>query len=171
MERVVGVVVERGESRGNGQGSMKERGGNVVGQAGGAGEVVTAVRPQPEVLEHATRRRFSAEYKLSILSQADACSEAGESGALLRREGLYSSNLTKWRRQREEGLLGALSPRRRGPKPSDAEAAERRIAQLEREKERLSRRLAEAEMIIDFQKKVAVLLGVTLRSPESDESR
>ena len=171
MERVVGVVVERGESRGNGQGSMKERRGNVVGQAGGTGEVVTAVRPQSEVLAHATRRRFSAEYKLSILSQADACTETGEIGALLRREGLYSSNLTKWRRQREEGLLGALSPRRRGPKPSDAEAAERRIAQLEWEKERLSRRLAEAEMIIDFQKKVAVLLGVTLRSPESDESR
>jgi transposase len=160
MERVVGVVVDEGVSRGNGQ-----------GQAGRAGSAVGTERPHSEVLAHATRRRFSAEYKLSILRQVDAYAETGEIGALLRREGLYSSNLAKWRRQREEGVLGALSPRPRGPKVNEVEAAERRIAQLEREKERLSRRLAEAELIIEFQKKVAALLGVPLRSPESDESR
>jgi transposase-like protein len=99
MERVVGVVVDSSVSRGNGQ-----------SQAGHAGSAVGSERPRPEVLEHATRRRFSAEYKLGILRQADACTGAGEIGALLRREGLYSSNLTKWRRQREEGLLGAFSP-------------------------------------------------------------
>ena len=171
MERVVGVVVERGETRGNRHGDVVEPGGDVLRQAGRAGEVVTGVRGQPEVLAHPTRRRFSGEYKLGILRQADACGEPGEIGALLRREGLYSSNLTKWRRQREEGLLGALSPKQRGPKPSQAELAERRVAQLERERERLSRRLAEAELIIEFQKKVGALLGVPLRSPESDESR
>jgi transposase len=120
---------------------------------------VNAGRPQSEVLEHATRRRFSAEYKLGILRQLDACTRPGEIGALLRREGLYSSCLTKWRRQRVEGVLGALSPRQRGPKPNEAEAAERRIAQLEREKERLSRRLAEAELIIEFQKKLVRCSG------------
>jgi len=157
-------------SRGKGQGSLDEPGGNGLGEAGHAGSVVGSERPQPEVLEQATRRRFSAEYKLGILRQADACTGAGEIGALLRREGLYSSCLARWRRQREEGVLGALSPRPRGPKVNEAEAAERRIVQLEREKERLSRRLAEAELIIGFQKKVAALLGVPLRSPESDES-
>lgn len=159
MERVVGVVVDKGVSRGNGQ-----------GQAGHSGSAMGTGRPQPEVLEQATRRRFSAEYKLGILRQADGCTGAGEIGALLRREGLYSSCLTRWRRQREEGVLGGLSPRPRGPKVNEMEAAQRRIAQLEREKERLARRLAEAELIIEFQKKVAALLGVPLRSPESDES-
>jgi len=171
MERVVGVVVGRGESRGNGQGGVDGRGGNVLVQAGRGGEVVRAVRPQPQVLAHPTRRRFSAEYKLGVLRQADACSEPGEIGALLGREGLYSSNLTKWRHQREEALLGALCPKQRRPKPSEADAAERRVAQLEREKERLSGRLAEAELIIEFQQEVAALLGVSLRSQESDESR
>jgi len=115
MERVVGVVVGRGESRGNGQGGVDGRGGNVLVQAGRGGEVVRAVRPQPQVLAHPTRRRFSAEYKLGVLRQADACSEPGEIGALLGREGLYSSNLTKWRHQREEALLGALCPKSAGP--------------------------------------------------------
>ena len=170
MERVVGVVVDKGVSRGNGQDGLDGAGGGGQGQAGRGGTMLRGERPQAEVLEHATRRRFSAEYKLGILRQADACTGAGEIGALLRREGLYSSCLTKWRRQREEGLLGAFSPRQRGPKMNEAEAAERRIAQLEREKERLSRRLVEAELIIEFQKKVAALLGVPLRSPESDES-
>ena len=171
MERVVGVTVERSESGGNGQGSADNADGNGLVQQRGGVAAPSRPRPEPEVLERATRRQFSAEYKLGILRQADACTEPGAIGALLRREGLYSACLTKWRRQREAGVLGALSPRPRGPKPNEADVAERRIAQLEREKERLSRRLAEAELIIEFQKKVGALLGVPMRSPESDESR
>ena len=171
MERVVGVTVDRGESVGNGQGGDDGAGGSGLVRQGRGVAVPSQPRPDPELLEHATRRQFSAEYKLGILRRAEACTEPGEIGALLRREGLYSSSLAKWRRQREAGLLSALSPRPRGPKSDEAEAAERRVAQLERENGRLARRLAEAEMIIEFQKKVASLLGVPMRSPESDESR
>jgi len=113
-----------------------------------------AIGPDPEVAERATRRRFGAEYKLSLLREADACSELGEIGALLRREGLYSSCLTQWRRQREEGSLGALSPKKRGRRRAAGDPLAGRIVQLERENQLLQRRLAEAELIIQFQKKL-----------------
>jgi transposase-like protein len=118
----------------------------------------------PEVTPKAERRRFTAEYKLQILAEADACTKPGEIGALLRREGLYSSHLGKWRKLRREGSLQALAPQKRGPKP-DPQAAE--IARLRRENERLQQRLQQAEMIIDVQKKLSVLLGLT--TSESDE--
>ena len=120
--------------------------------------------PDPEVPERARRRRFSASYKLRVLREADACStnNKGELGALLRREGLYSSHLTSWRRQRERGELEALQPRRRGRAPADATALE--LARLRRENERLTQQLATAETIIDIQKKVAGLLGSPLAS-------
>lgn len=108
--------------------------------------------PDPEVAPKAKRRRFSAKYKLRILTEADRCTEQGQIGALLRREGLYSSHLTTWRRQREQGVLG----QKRGRKP-DPKAAE--IKRLEHENERLRLRLARAEHIIDVQKKLAQLLG------------
>ena len=105
--------------------------------------------PDPEVTERAKRRRFTAEYKLRILRKADACKGDGDVGALLRREGLYSSQLAAWRRQRDELAKTGLKARKRGPKPK---AVDPRVKQLERENVRLKRRLEEAETIIDFQK-------------------
>ncbi len=121
--------------------------------------------PDPEVTERAKRRRFTAEYKLGILRQADACKRDGDLGALLRREGLYSSHLVTWRRQRDEVAKAGLKARKRGPK---AKAVDPRVKQLERENVRLRRRLEEAEMIIDFQKKLSELLGIPLKAPDSD---
>ena len=109
--------------------------------------------PDPEVLPKAKRRKFSAEYKRRILEEADNCTESGQIGALLRREGLYSSHLTTWRRQRDRGLIQALSPKKRGRKRKDE--LEREVARLQRENKRLRASLEQAEMIIDVQKKTA----------------
>ncbi len=124
----------------------------------------------PEVPEKARRRRFTAEYKLRVLQEADACGEPGEIGALLRREGLYSSHLVVWRRQREEGTLQGLMPRKRGRKPQQKNPLAKKVAELERENERLQRRLKQAEMIIDVQKKVSQILGVPLGDEPKGES-
>jgi transposase-like protein len=129
--------------------------------ATGAGEV-----PDPEVVEKPKRRRFSAEYRLRIVREADACKEPGEIGALLRREGLYSSQLVLWRRQRDAGALEGLRSRKRGPK---AKAVDPRLKRLERENARLKRKLEQAETIIGIQKKVAGILGIPLRTSEPDE--
>jgi transposase-like protein len=117
--------------------------------------------PDPEVVAKPKRRRFSAEYRLKILKQADACKAPGELGALLRREGLYSSLLSTWRRQREQGELAALQARKRGPKPK---AVDPRVKELEKQNARLQRKLKQAEMIIEVQKKVHEILGIPLRS-------
>ena len=114
--------------------------------------------PDPEVVPKAKRRKFSAEYKRRILEEADNCTESGQIGALLRREGLYSSHLTTWRRQRDRGLIQALSPKKRGRKRKDE--LEREVARLQRENARLQARLEQAEMIIDVQKKLSKLLGL-----------
>ena len=127
-------------------------------------------RPHPEVLERPARRRFTAAYKLAILGEADACSGHGEVGALLRREGLYSSHLTTWRKQRDEGALKALSPSKRGRKPKAKNPLADEVARLERENGKLRKRLGQAELIIDFQKKVADLLGIPLAKPPGEES-
>jgi transposase-like protein len=126
-----------------------------------------AAPADPEVPAKAKRRRFSTEYRLRILREADACKASGELGALLRREGLYSSLLSVWRRQREEGALVALRARKRGPK---AKLVDPRVKQLERENARLQRRLKQAEAIIEVQKKVAEILGIPLKSQPDDES-
>jgi transposase-like protein len=114
-------------------------------------------RPDPEVVVKAHRRRFTAEYKHRILQEADACTHSGEIGALLRREGLYSSHLNTWRHQRARGELQGLTPAKRGRKV-DPQAIEN--ARLVRETERLKAQLARAELIIDVQKKVSELLGL-----------
>jgi len=114
--------------------------------------------PDPEVVPKAKRRKFTAEYKRRILEEADNCTEAGQIGALLRREGLYSSHLTTWRRQRDRGVLKGLSPKKRGRKRKDE--LEQEVARLQRENERLQASLEEAEMIIDVQKKLSRLLGL-----------
>ncbi len=113
--------------------------------------------PDPEVVVKAQRRQFSAEYKRRILQEADTCTQRGEVGALLRREGRYSSHLNTWRRQRAHGELQGLTPAKRGRK-ADPQAAE--IARLQRETERLTAQLARAELIIEVQKKVSQLLGL-----------
>ena len=129
------------------------------------GKVVEGV-PNTEVVAKPKRRRYTAEYKLRLLHEVDANQGSGEIGALLRREGLYSSHLTAWRRQRERGELDGLSPQKRGPKP-DPQAVE--LARLERENERLRERLRPAELIIDVQKKVAQMLGVAVEENNLDD--
>jgi transposase len=133
--------------------------------------LVDRVLPDPEVSERPVRRRFSGEYKLRILREADACSETGELGALLRREGLYSSHLSTWRRQRDAGMLSGLSPRKRGRKPREVNPLQHRLTVVERENARLIKKLQQAEFIIDFQKKVSEVLGISLKNPanESDD--
>jgi transposase len=121
----------------------------------------------PEVVPMAERRQYSAKEKLRILEEAEACTEPGEIGALLRREGIYSSYLSRWRQARDRGQLDALSPEKRGPKPVSDAALSREVARLQRENARLQARLDQAEAIIEVQKKLSQLLG--LSSSESDE--
>jgi len=123
--------------------------------------------PDPEVPAKVQRRRFPAEYRLRIVKQADACKKPGELGALLRREGLYSSLLTNWRRQREQGALRDLRGRRPGPTPRPVDP---RVTQLEAENARLRRKLQRADTIITLQKKVAEILGIPLRPLDNDET-
>jgi len=125
--------------------------------------------PDPEVPAKATRRRFSAKYKLRILAEIDACKGKGEVGALLRRESLYSSNVSQWRRQRDSGILSAMEPKKRGRKAHPVNPLAKRIAAVERENERLKKKLQQAETIIDFQKKLSEMLGLTLTKPEDEE--
>ena len=118
-----------------------------------------------EVVAKAKRRQYTAEYKLCVLNEVDACKGAGEIGALLRREGLYSSLVSKWRQQREKGSLEGLGAHKRGPKP-DPQVAE--MTRLQRENERLRERLRKAELIIDVQKKVAQMLGAPIEEHNLD---
>ena len=121
--------------------------------------------PDPEVVPRAKRRQFTAKYKLQILDEVDQCDQPGQIGAVRRREGLYSSHLTTWRRQRVAGQLQELRPKKRGRKP-DPQAAE--LARLQRENERLKARLQQAETIIEVQKKLSQMLG--LAPAERDET-
>jgi transposase len=125
--------------------------------------------PDPEVVPAAKRRRFTAKEKLRILEEADACTEPGELGALLRREGIYSSYLSRWRRERDRGQLQGLSPKRRGLKPPANSELMREMAKLRRENERLRARLAQAETIIEAQKKLSEVLGLAPRENANDE--
>src|SRR6266542_3065775 len=123
-------------------------------------------RPDPEVTERAAWRRFTAEYKVRVLHQADACTGTGELGALLRREGLYSSHLTTWRRQREQGSLAALSPKTRGRRAVPPSPLARQGAELQRENAQLTQRRKQAETIIAVQKKLSEALGIPLTSSD-----
>ena len=126
-------------------------------------------RPDAEVPQRPVRRSFLADYKLQILRQADACTQRGQVGQLLRREGLYSSHLTTWWAQRQQGTLDALAPKKRGRKTRANDPALEKSRCLERENKQLRERLRQAEVIIDIQKKVAEILGIPLNSPESGE--
>ena len=147
-----------------GERSEPDRSGGAA-NSGGAAPVPI---PDPEVPEKAKRRQFTAEYKRSIVAQAEACRDDGAIGALLRGEGLYSSHLTTWRRQKEQGELDALTPKKRGRK-STAHPLTEENQRLRKENARLSRRLEQAELIIDVQKKVSALLGISLPEVKSGE--
>lgn len=159
MEARGGILLEEKE------GLYRDREASSPGQGGG----VERGRPDPEVTEIPTRRKFSAEYKLRILAEADACKNPGEIGALLRREGLYSSHLTRWRKKRRQGELGALSPQRRGPRKKPENPLAKRVTELERENRRLRKKLQAAETIIEVQKKVSGLLGIDSEAEGSEE--
>jgi len=126
----------------------------------------------PELTPRPKRRTFSAREKLRILDEADRAAETGGIGiaALLRREGLYSSALTDWRRQRDAGALDALTPRKRGPTPTPENPLAAELAKANRENAKLRRRLEQAEAIISVQKKVAALLGTPLDADDNDET-
>lgn len=123
--------------------------------------------PDSEVAERPVRRQFSTAYKLRILEEADGCIKPGELGALLRREGLYYSSLRRWRKQRMEGTLAGLKPRKRGRRGNDAKAME--IKRLERENAELRRELKRARTVIEVQKKLSDVLGITLPKADPEE--
>jgi transposase-like protein len=122
------------------------------------------------VLEKPVRRRYSAEYKQRILLEADRCSETGQLGQLLRREGLYSSHLITWRKQREQGVLSGLAPKKRGRKPNPKDPLIQENQRLSREIERLASELKKAETIIDIQKKLSEVLGISPASNRMSET-
>jgi transposase len=147
--------------------------GDQSGSVVGAVEAMTGLGlagrpPDPEVVERPARRRFSAEYKLRILREADGCTKTGEIGALMRREGLYSSHLTEWRRARELGELGALGPKKRGRKATRNDPLVKENERLRREKAALERKIKQVETLLDIQKKVSELLGIPLNPPGSE---
>ena len=126
--------------------------------------------PSPDVLEKPVRRWFTVEYKSQIVAEADACTEPGALGELLRREGLYSSHLSAWRRQRDEGVLAGLTPKRRGRKAKPKNPLADENQRLARENERLKERLRQAEVIIDVQKKVSEMLNIPLKTPDEEKA-
>jgi transposase-like protein len=134
---------------------------------GGAG--ASAAATTVEVVDKARRRQFSAAYKARILREAEACAGSGQIGALLRREGLYSSHLSEWRRLRARGALEALAAKKRGKKPS-RDARDLELARLARENARLRRKLAQAEAVIEVQKKLSEILEIPLQGSGRDAS-
>jgi transposase-like protein len=140
----------------------------VAGKTVAAQPAITP-RPDPEVVADARRRTFSAEYKQRILAEVDAAAaQPGAIGALLRREGLYSSHLVTWRRERQAGILKGLTPHKRGPK-SKRSPQEEEIQKLRRENQRLTEELRKAEIVIKVQKKVGALLGWPLPKADPEE--
>ncbi len=129
----------------------------------GTMDVMPLSTSEVEVMAKPTRRRFTTEYKLGVLQEADRCSRAGEIGALLRREGLYSSNLTAWRKQREKGELEGLAQKRRGPLRKEKNPLADKVKALERETARLRARAERAEGLVELQKKVSEILGIELK--------
>jgi transposase len=120
-------------------------------------------------LSRPKRRRFGAEYKLRILAEVDSFSQPGQIAGLVRREGLYWSHILRWRREREEGVLNALLPVQRGPKPKERNPLEAELKQVQKEKRILERRLRRAELLLDIQKKASELMGITLDPQLQDD--
>ena len=126
--------------------------------------------PDSEVTGKRPRRKFTAKYKLRMLKKADACAEPGQFGVLLRQEGLYSSNLITWRKQRDEGLLIAMSPKKRGRKAQTKNPLAPEVARLQKENQKLQNKLKQAELIIDAQKKISEILGIAQNHDENEGS-
>ena len=127
-----------------------------------------ATCPDPEVLEKPVRRQFTAAYKLEMVEAAERCTELGQIGALLRREGLYSSQLSTWRNQRQHGQLQALADHKRGRKATMPHPVQKELEQLRRENQQLRHTLQQAELIIDIQKKASQLMGISLSPVNRD---
>ena len=125
--------------------------------------------PNPEVRDRPVSRRFTKEYKAQILQQVDNMRH-GDVGAFLRREGLYGSHITEWRKQRDRAMQKWLEPQRPGPKPQEANPLAERVSQLERENARLQKRLKQAEAVIEVQKKISEILSIPLNPPETEEA-
>ena len=147
------------------EGGRRPTGVPTTPRVAASGDGVLASVHDTEVTEAPMRRQFTAEYKLRILQEADQCSESGQLGALLRREGLYSSNLTTWRRQRDAGTLNALAPKKRGRKVKPVDPMLQENQQLRRELERLRHELSKAHTIIEVQKKISRMLGAPIETP------
>lgn len=166
-------ILARGTERSPGERSEAERSvdppAKIEGSRSRNMARLVANPTDPEVSARPKRRTYTAEYKLNILRQADACKEPGQLGALIRREGLYHSNLITWRRQREEGTLKALSPKKRGRKAEPPNPLASRVAELERENRKLKKAMKKAETIIEIQKKASELLGIPLNQSDNDE--
>lgn len=164
--------MDKGEGKGKVTVSTQESVDNLGARRDGqpAAGVAPAAVPDPEVAAKPTRRRFAAEYKLRILREAESQREPGAIGALLRREGLYSTHLSAWRRQRERGALETLRARRRGRKADPTRELRQHIAELDAEKQRLQERLRQAEAIITAQKKLSEILGLAGPPPAARES-
>jgi len=151
------ITVEGGEEKKE-MNNNKTSGVSVMELEQGFHQEVT--RPDPQVPQKPVRRRFTASYKLQVVQQADACRESGDIGRLLRREGLYFSHLTRWRNQQETGSLDGLSSKPRGRKPTKCNPLLPELERLRKENEQLTKRLKQAELIIEVQKKVSQLLGI-----------
>ncbi len=126
--------------------------------------------PDPEVTGKKPRRKFTVKYKLRMLKKADTCTDPGQLGVLLRQEGLYSSNLTTWRKQRDEGILMAMSPKKRGRKAQPKNPLALEVARLQKENLGLKNKLKQAELIIDAQKKISEILGIAQNHDENEGS-
>jgi transposase len=164
MEQIDRMEVSTAVDAGEAQGARRATGGSPA-----RGDTERGRRADPEVPAKASRRQFTAEYKRRILREAEAARDAGEIGALLRREGLYSSHLSTWRRARERGELAGLSPKGRGRKMKAANPLVKRVAELERDKRRLERRLKQAELLLEIQKKASQLLEIPLASRDDED--
>jgi transposase-like protein len=148
--------------------AASERSGEGANAAGAPALAPRPLVPESEVVARPCRRRFTAEYKRSMIDQADAAQDAGAVGLLLRREGLYSSHLTTWRRQRKQGGIDALTPKKRGPKVVVSPLVKQN-RELQAANGRLTKKLKNAELIIEVQKKVAALLGNPIPNIQIDE--
>ena len=148
--------------------AASERSGEAANAASAAPTALRSPVPDSEVVARPRRRRFTAEYKRSILDQADAAQDSRTVGALLRREGLYASHLTTWRRQRKQGEIDALTAKKRGPKVVVSPLVKQN-RELQATNDRLTRKLKNAELIIEVQKKVAALLGNPIPNIQIDE--